>query len=202
MLRKKKYSKKTTNSRFEAVVIGVSAGGINALTQIVSCFPANFNIPVFIVQHISPKSDNYLVDILQKAGKLKVKEADEKEQIEGGVIYLAPPNYHILIEDNRTISLSTEERVAYARPSVDVLFEAAAFTYTSKLIAVILTGANSDGAEGLKTVKDLGGTVIVQNPSSAEVNSMPVAAINSVNVDYVLDLHEVGPKIVLLCCSD
>lgn len=200
MLKRKKYSKKSTNRRFDAVVVGVSAGGINALSKLVSYFPATFCLPIFIVQHISPKSDNYLVDILRKVTKLKVKEADEKENVSGGVIYLAPPNYHLLIEDDHTISLSTEERISFARPSVDVLFESAAYVYTSKLIGVILTGANKDGALGLQRIKELGGTAIVQNPTTAEVNSMPIAAIQATNVDYVLDLDEIGPKIIEISC--
>lgn len=157
-------------------------------------------MPVFIVQHISPKSDNYLVEILQKTSNLKIQEAEEKEKIKAGNIYIAPPNYHLLIEEDLTTSLSTEERISFARPSVDVLFESAAYVYTSKLIGVILTGANKDGASGMKKIKELGGTAIVQNPDTAEVNSMPIAAIRSVNVDYVLNLEEIGPKIVELCC--
>ena len=199
-MKKRKYSRKSTNKRFDAVVIGVSAGGINALGKLVASFPFGYCMPVFIVQHISPKSENYLVDILRKSTKMAVKEADENEKITNGTIYVAPPNYHMLIDDNQTIALSTEDRISFARPSVDVLFESAAFVYTSKLIGVILTGANKDGASGLKMIKELGGIAIVQNPATAEVNSMPAAAIRATNVDYVLDLEEVGPKIIELSC--
>lgn len=200
MLKRKKYSKEITSRRFDAVVIGVSAGGINALSKLVACFPPTFCLPVFIVQHISPKSDNYLVDILQKVSTLKIKEADEKEGITGGVVYIAPANYHLLIENNRTLALSTEERISFARPSVDVLFESAAYVYASKLIGVILTGANKDGALGMKMIKELGGTTIVQNPATAEVNSMPIAAIQATDIDYILDLDEIGPKIIEISC--
>ncbi len=199
-MNKKKYSRKITNRRYDAVVIGVSAGGINALIKILGGLPASYCLPIFIVQHISPKSENYLVEILSKISKIKVKEADEKEILKGGIVYIAPPNYHCLIEEDFSISLSTEERVSFARPSVDVLFESAAFAYTSKLIGVILTGANKDGAVGIKRIKELGGTAIVQNPKTAEVNSMPIAAIKATTVDYVLDLEEISAKIIELSC--
>ncbi len=179
-------------------MIGVSAGGINALTKIISNIPGSFQLPLIIVQHISPKSENYLIDILSKASELKVKEVEEKEPVSSGIIYVAPPNYHVLVDDDRTIALSTEDRISFARPSIDVLFESAAFVYTSRLIGIILTGANKDGAIGLKWIKDLGGMVIVQNPATAEVNSMPIAAIQNTNVDYILNLDEIGPKIVEL----
>lgn len=151
-----------------------------------------FKIPIMIVQHISPHSDNYITHHLNKLSRITVKEADEKEKITGGIAYFAPPNFHLLIEDNHTISLSVEDKVCYARPSIDVLFETAAFAYGASLIGIILTGANNDGSHGLLTIKEFGGTTIVQDPDTAEVSTMPLSAINTVNPDHVLTLEEIA----------
>lgn len=128
-----------------------------------------------------------------------MKEADEKEEIENGVVYFAPPNYHLLIERDHTFSLSADRRVNFARPSVDVLFESAANAYGSELIGVILTGANNDGARGLKKIKDMGGLTIVQDPASAEARYMPEAAIEEVQtVDYILPLEKIKTILIKL----
>ncbi len=124
--------------------------------------------------------------------ELPVKQADEKEKILQGSVYFAPPNYHLLVEDDHTFSLTVDPAVNYARPSIDVLFETAASAYGSRLIGVILTGANSDGSLGLKKIKEMGGLTIVQAPESAEVDAMPKAAISAVRPDHVLDLEGVG----------
>ncbi|MCF8366260.1 MAG: chemotaxis protein CheB [Bacteroidales bacterium] len=184
--------------KYSAVVIGVSAGGMNALGKILPALPENFVLPLIIVQHVSPQSDNYMIRHFDSISKIKVKEADEKEEIIPGVAYFAPPNYHLLIEENRTFSLSTEGRVNYSRPSVDVLFESAIYAYCSGLVGIILTGANNDGSKGLKMIKDCGGLAIVQEPSSAEVSAMPEAAIKLSKVDYILKLEEIGPLLVKL----
>ncbi|MBT3206909.1 MAG: chemotaxis protein CheB [Bacteroidetes bacterium] len=184
--------------KYEAIVIGVSAGGMAALNTIMPALPKNFSIPILIVQHISPRSENYLVHILNNSCKLKVKEADEKEKIENGKVYLAPPNYHFLVEEDFTISLSTEERVNYARPSINVLFESAAIAYKNSLIGVILTGANNDGSQGLKSIKDYGGYVIVQNPKTAEVESMPKAALKATKTNNVFELEKIAEILISL----
>ena len=137
------------NRRFEAVVIGVSTGGVAALKIILGSLPADFPLPVIIVSHISPDSDNGLSLLLDSYSPLRVKEADEQEAIVSGTVYLAPPNYHLLVERGRTLALSIDPPVNYARPSVDVLFETAAEEYGQSLIGVILTGAGSDGSTGL-----------------------------------------------------
>ena len=182
--------------RFEAVVIGVSAGGMGALPMILSALPAHFALPVVVVQHMHPNSDDYLARALDDRCKASVKQADEKETIAPGVVYIAPPNYHLLIEEDKTLSLSVAERVNYARPSIDVLFEAAADVYGAKLIGIILTGANHDGSLGLKRVKESGGLAIVEDPVTAEVNSMPRKAIAATEVDHILPLEEIGPFLV------
>jgi two-component system chemotaxis response regulator CheB len=176
----------------KAIVIGSSAGGLNALKTIFSLLERNFSIPIIVVQHISPHSDNYITTYLNKICKIRIKEANEKESIESGKIYFAPPNFHLLIEENYTFSLSTEERINFARPSIDVLFETAVYTYGTHLIGIILTGANNDGAKGIKLINQYRGITIVQDPKTAEVETMPNCAIESTKIDYILPLKEIG----------
>lgn len=190
-LQMKKFIEKKDRT-YEAVVLGVSAGGIEALSTILPILSQDFALPVIIVQHLHPHSDNFLTIHLNSQCQIPVKEADEKEAITAGMIYIAPPNYHLLIEDNRTFSLSTSAKVNYARPSIDVLFETAAEVYRERLIGIVLTGANNDGSQGLKKIKEFGGLVIVQEPSTAETASMPEAALKITDVDYVLSLQEIG----------
>ncbi len=184
--------------KYSAVVIGVSAGGMNALGQILPLLPEGFPLPVIIVQHVSPQSDNYMIHHFNKLSKIQVKEADEKEEIKPGVAYFAPPNYHLLVEENFTFSLSTEERVNFSRPSVDVLFESALDAYCSNLIGIVLTGANNDGSKGLKKIKECGGLAIVQNPKDAEVSAMPEAALRLTKVDHVLKVSEIATFLINL----
>ncbi len=179
-------------NRYEAVVIGSSAGGLNALKTIFKSLDRSFRIPFIIVQHISPDSENYLIQILNDLNRLNVKEADEKEVPRRGMAYLAPPNYHLLVEPDRSFTLTVDERVNYARPSIDVLFETAAEAYRDALIGIILTGANNDGSKGLKKIKEFGGVTIVQDPENAEVDSMPKAAIRTAKVDHILTLEGIA----------
>jgi two-component system chemotaxis response regulator CheB len=178
--------------KYKAIVVGSSAGGLNALKSLIGNLNKSFSIPVIIVQHISPDSENYLVHILNELKRLKVKEADEKEIPKEGFAYVAPPNYHLLVEPDHSLTLTVDERVNYARPSIDVLFETAAEAYRDKLVGIILTGANNDGSMGLKKIKELGGVAIVQDPVTAEVDSMPRAAIQNCKVDYILSLEEIA----------
>ena len=174
------------------MVIGSSAGGLNALKTIFKSLDRSFRIPFIIVQHISPDSENYLIQILNDLNRLNVKEADEKEVPRRGMAYLAPPNYHLLVEPDRSFTLTVDERVNYARPSIDVLFETAAEAYRDALIGIVLTGANNDGSKGLKKIKEFGGVTIVQDPDNAEVDSMPRAAIHTAQVDHILTLEEIA----------
>ena len=183
-------------TEFEAVVIGVSAGGLAALHVILPLLPEDFGLSVIIVQHLHPASGGYLVQNLYERCRLTVKEVDEKEVIKPGMVYLAPPNYHLLVEEDRTFSLTVDERVNYARPSIDVLFETAALAYREKLIGVILTGANNDGSQGLKKIKEAGGLALVQDPLDAEVDSMPRAALVAVAVDCILPLDQIASFLV------
>ena len=173
--------------RYEAVVIGVSAGGLNALRTFVAWMPSNFGLPVIIVQHVGAHSDGTWLNLL--SSPLRIKEADEKEKIEKGTIYFAPANYHLMIGKDKCFELSIDERVNYARPSIDVLFETAAEVYMDKLIGIILTGSSSDGTKGLKRIKDKGGLVIAQDPATAESSFMPASAIAAMQVDHVLNLE-------------
>ncbi len=172
--------------------MGVSAGGMEALGAIFPDLSADFPLPVIVVQHQHPTSDDFLVHYLNERCSLKVKQAEEKESILPGVIYIAPPDYHLMVEEDRTFSLSVDEPVNYARPSIDVLFETAADVYGARLAGLILTGASSDGSLGLKRIKESGGLTMVQDPETAEVDFMPRAAVGATEVDYVLTLKEIG----------
>ena len=178
--------------KYEAIVIGVSAGGMNALSAVLPILPDDFSLPIIIVQHMDPNSRDYLSDHLNRKCNIQVKEAEDKEKIMNGVAYIAPANYHLLVEEDRTLSLSVDDLVNYSRPSIDVMFETAADVYEKGLIGVILTGANADGSKGLTRIKALGGLVIVQDPATAQVDYMPKAAIASTRVDHILALEEIA----------
>lgn len=178
---------------FDAVVIGVSAGGLGALETILPALDASFSMPVLVVQHLSPGHDSYLATHLDARCALAVKEAEDKEPLRPGTVYIAPPNYHLMVEASRTLALSVEERVNFSRPSVDVLFDTAAEVFCDKLVGVILTGANSDGAKGLAKIKQFGGLTLVQDPGTAVADAMPNAAIQALCVDHVLPLEQIGP---------
>lgn len=179
--------------KYEAIVIGVSAGGMKALSIIFPDLPADFALPIIVVQHQHPTSDDFLIRHLDERCALKVQQAGEKESVMSGVIYFAPPNYHLMVEEDRTFSLSVDPPVNFARPSIDVLFETAVDAYGSRLAGVILTGASSDGSRGLKKVKDSGGLAIVQDPETAEADTMPKAAVDATEVDHVLPIEKIGP---------
>ncbi|MCP4348967.1 MAG: chemotaxis protein CheB [Desulfobacterales bacterium] len=179
---------------FKAVVIGTSAGGLTALTGLLPVLSADFPLPVIIVLHLHKEQRmGFMIGRYNKQCALTVKTADEKEIIQPGYIYFAPPDYHLLVEQDQTFSLSVDEKVNYSRPSIDVLFESAADVYCPALIGVILTGASNDGAKGLKAIKQNGGMAIIQNPYDAELSYMPRAAMKAVrNADYILSLKEIG----------
>ncbi len=184
--------------QYEAIVIGVSSGGMAALKFIFSALPAGFSIPIIIVQHISAHSDNEWINLLNEKSNLTVKEADEKEEIASGNAYIAPANYHLLIEKNKTFSLTIDERVNFARPSIDVLFESAAEAYKNKLIGIVLTGSNSDGTKGIKRIKECGGLAIIQDPKTAESPYMPASAIAAIEPDYILSLEKIIELLIKL----
>lgn len=176
----------------EAVVIGASAGALEALSAILPALPAHYRLPVMIVVHVPPGKKSLLAELFQAKCHIKVHEAEDKEPIIGGTAYFAPPDYHLLVETEKILSLSNEEPVFYSRPSVDVLFESAADAYGPGLTAVVLTGANQDGSKGLKAVTAAGGTAIIQTPAGAYARAMPEAAIAECPDARILSLNEIA----------
>ena len=182
--------------RYDAVVIGVSAGGIEALKIVFSSLPASFPLPIAAVQHRDERSDGFLAEHLNRLSSLVVSDAEDKEPLCPGHVYLAPAGYHLLIESDRCFSLSVDPRVNYSCPSIDVLFESAADAFAGSLIGIVLTGANADGAKGLTAIKARGGLAIVQDPKNAQASAMPRAALEATAVDYVVDLQEIAPLLM------
>jgi two-component system chemotaxis response regulator CheB len=180
------------------VAVGTSLGGLNALLAVLRVLPRELGIPVVVVQHRGPASNGSLADILQDHTALHVVEAEDKARLEPGTVYIAPPDYHLLIEDRHSVALSTEGPVRSARPSIDVLFESVAAAYGPAAIAVLLTGASADGAAGLAEIKARGGRAIVEDPATAECPTMPAAGIAAAAVDYILRLERIGPHLVSL----
>ena len=174
------------------IVVGASAGGVEALTTLLTGLPRTFNIPIVVAQHLDSSAEMFFTEQLNKKLGMNVKCPDDKDPITNNSVYIAPADYHLLIEDSHTFSLSTDPRVKYSRPSIDVLFESAAEVYEENLIGVILTGADSDGSMGLKKIKEYGGLTIVQDPDTAKVSKMPRSAIEESNVDYIVALHEIS----------
>lgn len=224
---------KLNKKNFEIVVVGTSLGGLDALSVLLADLPSSFPLPVVIVQHRHKHSQNRLSDFLQQQSSLPITEAEDKEPIAPGRVYLAPADYHLLIEPpcqwyksvpenyftesqratfepiynlklpivcrgNFSFALSTEAPVCYARPSIDVLFESAADAFGEKAIGIILTGANSDGTQGLGKIKAEGGLTLVQEPATSQCGIMPSAAIANVEVDWILPLSQIAPCLVNL----
>ena len=185
--------------RPELVAVGTSLGGLNALTKLLGVLPETFSVPITVVQHrtMSPAGSG-LAKLLQENTRLTVVEAEDKMTLEPGKIYLAPADYHLMIEEPGRLALSTDAPVRAARPSIDVLFQTAADAYRDALLGVLLTGASADGAEGLAAVKALGGRAIVEDPATAECRTMPAAALAATAVDYVLPLERIGDHLVTL----
>lgn len=173
-------------------MIGVSWGGMVALRTILPYLNNNFSLPIVIVQHVSECYSHDDLNVWRKYCKLPVKHVEDKEKIKNGHIYFAPAGYHVIIEHDFSFSLDSSEPVCFARPSVDVLFESGSFVLGPKVMGIILTGANTDGAHGLQSVREGGGVTVVQNPDSAECSEMPRAAIAVCDVDYILNLDEIG----------
>jgi two-component system chemotaxis response regulator CheB len=166
--------------RFDLIVIGGSAGAIDVLGKMLGSLTTRFHPAVAIVIHLPPDGPNVLHEIFANPGSPPMKLAEDKEPITPGTIYFAPPDYHLLVEAGRTFALSQDERLHFSRPAVDVLFESAAEAYGDRLMGVILSGANADGANGLRAVADAGGLAVVQALESAEMIAMPAAAIEAV----------------------
>lgn len=183
---------------YRVVVIGASAGGSSALLKILPALPANFHLPVVVVQHLHPLQESAGLLYRNSGCALTLKEADEKDILKAGFVYFAPPNYHLLIEDDKTFSLSIDPKINYTRPSIDVLFESAVDAFGAEVIGVLLSGANQDGANGLLRIKLRGGLTIVQDPDEAEVGYMPKSAIDLGSPTYILKAAEIVPLLLKL----
>lgn len=184
-------------ARFDIVVIGASAGGIEALHSVVTPLPSGLPVAVLIVQHLDPRHKSLLAMLLGRHARVPVKEAVHDETIALATIYVAPPDMHLLVANGR-VELRHSKLVHFTRPSIDPLFESAAGAYGERAIGVILTGAGLDGAAGIRAIKGMGGTTIVQDPAGAEHSGMPQAAWATGCIDYRLPLDEIGPAIVEL----
>ncbi|MFZ2804904.1 MAG: chemotaxis protein CheB [Desulfosalsimonadaceae bacterium] len=180
------------------IVIGGSAGGFEALKVILSILPADFSLPILAVQHLHSADEGLFAQHLCCTSRLAVVTPCDKEQIHPGRVYVAPANYHMLVERNGVIALSIDEKVNWSRPSIDVLFESAAYAWGKRVIAIILSGANDDGTNGMRTVKWAGGLTIAQEPAGAEFPLMPQAAINAGVVDEILSLAQIGNRLIEL----
>ena len=189
----------TASGAHELIAIGTSWGGLEVLREILRDLPAELNAAVVIAQHRSPESHpTAFRDLLAAVTRLKVREAGDKDDLQPGTVYIAAPDYHLLV-DPGSLSLSTDEPVLFARPSIDVLLESAAESYRDRCIGVVLTGANDDGALGLARVVDLGGTAIIQDPETAQRDEMPRAALRAVPAARVRPVAEIAPLLVDLC---
>lgn len=187
-----------THGPIEAVAIGASAGAVQALARILPALPENYPLPVLVVVHVPADRSNMLVPHFRARCQVQVREAEDKEPACGGVIYFAPPDYHLLVEEDRILSLSVDAPVLHSRPSIDVLFESAADAYGPALLGVVLTGANQDGAAGLKAIVDAGGLALVEDPAGAYAAAMPRAALETCAAAEPMSLDAIASYLVSL----
>jgi two-component system chemotaxis response regulator CheB len=176
----------------DGIVIGTSAGGVEALSGLLPALPAGLRAALFVVIHLPRERPSLLVDIFAPKCALAVREAEDKEPVLPGTVYFAPPDYHLLIDNGPALALSTDDLVHFSRPSIDVLFESAADIYGDRLLGIILTGANQDGASGLHAVHRAGGITVVQEPDEAQAPYMVEAALRRTEADYVLPLDGIA----------
>ncbi len=186
---------------FDVVVVATSAGGLKALTRIFSMLPAGFPAAILVVQHLDPRHRSLMAEILSRRTRLSVLEANEGDRLRPGAVFIAPPDRHLLVTPERTLSLTRSELVHFVRPSADLLFESVAATFRSRAIAVVLTGTGTDAAMGVQAIKKLGGTVIAQDEATSEFFGMPQAAIQTGCVDFVLPLGEIADALNTLVNS-
>ena len=185
---------------YEVIAIGASWGGLNAVSTLLETIPAELEQAIVVAQHRSPQSRRGVLEsLLQQHTARVVCEPGDKEPIEPSRVYVAPADYHLLVDGGR-FALSVEEKVQFARPSIDVLFDSVADAYRERAIGIVLTGANADGAAGLAAIKGNGGVAIVQDPATATRRAMPEAALAAAEADAILPLAEIGPFLYGLCC--
>ena len=188
--------------RIDAIAIGTSAGGVEALSILLPALPAGLRASVFIVLHLPRERPSLLAEIFTPKCALKVKEAEDKMRVEPGTVYFAPPDYHLLLDGGPQLALSIDELVHFSRPSIDVLFESAADIYGERLMGIIVTGANDDGAAGLAAIHRSGGVTIVQEPDSAQVPLMVLAALRRTAADFVLPLEGIAGLLQALASTE
>ncbi len=183
---------------FDVVGLAASAGGLTALSTVLGALPAEFPAAIVVVQHLDPRHRSLMAEILNRRTSLKVKQAEEGDQLCPATAYIAPPNRHLLVNRDGTLSLTQSELVHFVRPSADLLFESVAASYRDRAVAVVLSGSGSDGSMGVQAIKKMGGTVIAQDEATAEFPGMPSAAIQTRSVDFVLPLAEIASALVAL----
>jgi two-component system chemotaxis response regulator CheB len=191
-----------SETRPQAVVIGTSAGALAALSGLLPVLPADYPLPILIVVHIRPDRDCVIPQLFQSKCAIPVREAQDKEAITPGTVYFAPPDYHLLVEQDHSLSLSSDEPLYFSRPAIDVLFETAADAYGEALVGIVLTGANQDGATGLRAIADAGGTAIVQNPLGAYATAMPEAAIEACRQAKIMTIEDISAFLLELGRGD
>ena len=179
------------NNTYKAIVIGGSAGSFQGVVKILSCLPPDFELPIILCLHRLKHVRNGFVEALSIKSTKPVIEPHDKESIKKGRVYLAPSNYHLSVELGNSFSLSTEEMINNSRPSIDVTLESAAYVFRHRLIGILLSGANSDGAVGMKRIKDRGGLTIIQDPEECMIKTMPTAALNLTEIDYILNTEDI-----------
>lgn len=183
---------------FDVVACASSAGGLNALNELLSRLPGDFPAAVTVVQHLDPRHRSLMAEILAKRTRLRVKEAEAGERLQAGTVYIAPPNRHLLVDSDGRLELADSELVHFLRPSADLLFESVAASFRDRAIGVVLSGTGRDAAMGVTAIKNTGGTVIVQDPKTAEFGGMPEEAAATGKVDFVLPLSEIADALVTL----
>jgi two-component system, chemotaxis family, protein-glutamate methylesterase/glutaminase len=183
---------------FDVVAIAASAGGLRALTRLFSALTPDFPASIAVVQHLDPRHRSLMADILSRHSRLPIKQAEDGDRVRPGAVFIAPPDRHLLVNVDGSLSLSRTELVHFLRPSADLLFESVAASFKDRAIAVVLTGTGSDGARGLQAIKKMGGTVIAQDEGTSEFFGMPSAAINTGDVDFVLPLNDIAAALTTL----
>lgn len=184
--------------RYDVVAMGSSAGGLNALTQVLRGLPRNLPASIVVVQHLSPEHKSWISKLLGHSSPMKVKQAEHGEVMLPGTAYIAPPDEHLLVGPGK-IQLAHSQLVHFSRPSIDLLFESVAGTYGSRAIGVVLSGSGRDGAAGIRAIKEAGGITIAQSPETAEFRPMPQAAVDTGCIDFVLPLEKIGSTLIELC---
>ena len=191
-------SKSPGQSGFAIVALAASAGGLNALSCVLVALPADFPAGIVVVQHLDPRHRSLMAEILSRRTSLRVQQATEGDHVHAGTVFIAPPDRHLLVNADSSVSLTQTELVHFVRPSADLLFESVAASYKHAAIAVVLSGSGSDGAMGVQAIKKMGGTVIAQDEATSEFFGMPGAAQHAAAVDFVLPLDEIAPALVTL----